>query len=83
MKNPPEQIPQEFEANRVKMQRKRELKFQLWGWFLFLASASFFTASSLRSGDLLSLFGSLFFFGACIVSLIPLVISVPRSSKGD
>jgi hypothetical protein len=83
MKNPPEQTPQDCEANRVKKQRKRELKFQLWGWFLFIASASFFTAASLRSGDFLSLCGSLFFFGACIVSLIPLVISVPRSSKGD
>lgn len=82
MRKPPELTPQELEENRAKIQRQRELKFQLWGWFLFIASASFFTASSLRSGDLLSLFGSLFFLGACIVFLVPLVSSGPRSSKG-
>ena len=82
MKKPSELTSQEFEETRAKIQRPRELKFQLWGWFLFIASASFFTASSLRSGDLLSLFGSLFFLGACLVFLIPLVSSGSRSSKG-
>ncbi len=57
----------------VKIQRTREVKFQLWGWGLFIASASFFTASSLKSGDTLSLLGSLFFLGACIVSVAPLL----------
>ncbi|CAA9384279.1 hypothetical protein AVDCRST_MAG94-5056 [uncultured Leptolyngbya sp.] len=83
MRKPPELTPQDLEENRAKIQRQRELKFQLWGWFLFIASASFFTASSLRSGDLLSLVGSLFFLGACIVSLIPLVTSGSTSSKGS
>lgn len=83
MRKPPQLTPQEFEKNRANLQRQREIKFQLWGWFLFIASASFFTASSLHNGDLLSLFGSLFFLGACIVSLIPLVISEFRSSKGS
>lgn len=57
----------------VKTQRTKEAKFQLWGWGLFIASASLFTLSSLRNGDVLSLWGSLFFLGACIVSAAPLI----------
>ncbi|NEZ66960.1 hypothetical protein D0962_30105 [Leptolyngbyaceae cyanobacterium CCMR0082] len=57
--------------NRV---QKIELKFQLWGWALFILSASFFMAASIRVGDVLSLLGSLFFLFACILFLIPLVI---------
>ena len=58
----------------VKARLTKETKFQLWGWVLFIASASFFTASSLRNGDALGLLGSLFFLGACLVSAAPLVI---------
>jgi hypothetical protein len=54
-------------------QQRRELRFQLWGWALFIISAGFFTAASIRIGDTLSLLGSLFFLGACIVSVIPLI----------
>ncbi|NEZ54474.1 hypothetical protein DXZ20_01950 [Leptolyngbyaceae cyanobacterium CCMR0081] len=57
--------------NRV---QKIELKFQLWGWALFILSASFFMAASIRVGDVLSLLGSLFFLFACILFVIPLVI---------
>jgi hypothetical protein len=51
----------------------QERQFQLWGWGLFIASASFFTVSSVRSGDIFSLLGSLLFLSACIVSVIPLI----------
>ena len=51
-------------------------RFQLWGWILFVFSALFFIASSLRAGDLLSLLGGLLFLIACIVFLIPLVIEI-------
>jgi hypothetical protein len=72
---------QGFDKSMVKTQRTREVKFQLWGWVLFIASASFFTASSLRNGDILSLLGSLFFLGACIVSAAPLVVCGSQSSR--
>ena len=30
---------------------KKELKFQLWGWILFIVCAFIFIASSIRMGD--------------------------------
>lgn len=42
------------------------------GWLLFVLSALFFTASSIKSGDMLALAGSLLFLIACIVFLLPL-----------
>ena len=54
--------------------QKIELKFQLWGWALFILSAGIFVAASIRAGDILSLLGSLFFLFACFLFLIPLVI---------
>jgi hypothetical protein len=44
----------------------------LLGWSLFVVSALFFTAASLRAGDGLALSGSLFFLVACFVFLFPL-----------
>ena len=43
----------------------------LWGWGLFIVSALFFVATSLRAGDPLGLLGSLFFLVACFVFLAP------------
>lgn len=57
--------------------QKIEFKFQLGGWILFILSASFFTAASIRVGDVLSLLGSLLFLFACFLFLIPLVL-LPR-----
>ena len=48
-------------------------KFQFAGWILFVFSAIFFIASSLRAGDWLSLTGGILFLLACFVFLIPLV----------
>jgi hypothetical protein len=45
----------------------------LLGWSLFVVSALFFTAASLRAGDPLALAGSLFFLVACFVFLWPLM----------
>jgi len=50
---------------------KRGRKFQLCGWYLFLASATFFVITSIKTGDGIGLLGALFFFAACIVFLIP------------
>lgn len=49
----------------------RARKYQLWGWYLFLVSATFFVVASVRAGDVIGLLGALFFFVACIVFLIP------------
>ncbi|MFQ5785352.1 MAG: hypothetical protein ACE5H8_11095 [Alphaproteobacteria bacterium] len=53
------------------MSRERTRRLELWGWILFVVSALLFIASSLRSGDVLSLLGGLFFFAACVVFLVP------------
>ena len=52
-----------------------EKKCQIWGWVLFIASALFYGASAIRSGDLLGILGSLFFLVACFVFLIPFVFT--------
>jgi hypothetical protein len=57
-----------------KNRRTKAENFQLGIWGLFIASAGFFTASSLRNGDILSLLGSLFFLVACFVAIVPLVV---------
>ncbi|NIV71372.1 MAG: cytochrome oxidase subunit III [Calditrichae bacterium] len=49
----------------------RERKLHIWGWVLFLISAIFFTAISIKSGDILGLIGALLFLIACVVFLIP------------
>jgi len=45
----------------------------LLGWWLFLASAVFYSLSSWRAGDWISFAGSLLFIVACLLFLIPLV----------
>ncbi len=52
--------------------RRREIRFPLIGWLLFMVSAGFFIASSLRNGDPLGLAGALFFLLACFFFLPPL-----------
>ena len=54
--------------------RNTEVKFHLWGWILFLVCAGFFIASSIVSNNVLSLVGSIIFFVACVVFIVPLVI---------
>ncbi len=36
-------------------------KHDLWGWLLFVISALFFIASSIRNGDVIGLLGGVFF----------------------
>jgi hypothetical protein len=55
------------------MSKNAQHHFQFWGWILFIGSAIFFMASSLRSGDLLSLAGGALFLVACFVFLAPLL----------
>jgi hypothetical protein len=58
--------------------KQREMKFNLWGWILFVVCAFFFIASSLQGRDLLGLIGSIIFLIACIVFLYPLVTKNKR-----
>lgn len=56
-----------------------ERNWHLAGWVLFILCALLYIASSLRSGDMLSFTGSVVFFVACFVFLVPLL----RQSKND
>jgi hypothetical protein len=51
---------------------------QVFGWVLFVFSALSFIAAAIRNGDGMSLLGSLLFFVACFVFLVPLVRSGAR-----
>ena len=53
------------------MRGDRKLRWILAGWILFIVSAAFFIAASLRSGDMLSLAGGVFFLIACLAFLVP------------
>ena len=55
------------------MTQTTQYRFQLWGWILFIASAIFFVAASIRAGDPLSLIGGALFLLACFVFLAPLL----------
>ena len=56
-------------------------RLQLWGWIIFIFSALFFIASSIRAGDPLSLLGGLLFLVACFVFLVPLVAELNASAN--
>ena len=61
------------------MSQITQQRFQLWGWILFIASAIFFMASSIRAGDPLSLIGGAFFLLACFIFLAPLLTQLAAS----
>ena len=44
-------------------------KYDIWGWLLFVISALFFIASSIRNGDVIGLLGGVFFLLACVAFL--------------
>ena len=52
--------------------KSRELTYQTGGWVLFIVGTVLFLIASLRSGDLVSLAGSLAFLVGCILFMIPL-----------
>ena len=55
------------------MSQHAQHHYQLWGWILFIGSAIFFMASSIRANDPVSLMGGTLFLVACFVFLVPLV----------
>ena len=52
-------------SNSPRKGKRREI----WGWLLFVVSALFFIASSIRNGDMIGLLGGVFFLLACVVFL--------------
>jgi len=50
-----------------------ERTYQLIGWALFVICALFYIFAGLRSGDDLTVIGSLVFLVACFVFMIPLL----------
>lgn len=62
---------------------KRNLKFDLWGWILFVLCAGFFIASGLKNHDLFSLIGSIIFLIACLVFIIPLLTKGGKPTSSD
>ena len=50
---------------------RKDKEYDFWGWVLFVVSAAFFMASSIRAGDVVGLLGGLFFLLACAAFLVP------------
>ncbi len=55
--------------------KDREMKFQPWGWILFIVCAGFFITSAIKADDILGLAGSIIFLIGCVLFIIPLVIN--------
>ena len=58
-------------AGEQGMKAATESKLNLVGWMLFVISALWFIAASVRAGDAVSLLGGVFFLLGCIAFLIP------------
>ncbi|RDG31440.1 hypothetical protein DV872_12200 [Oceanispirochaeta sp. M1] len=56
-------------------------KYQLAGWFLFLLCAVLYLISGIRSLDYISIAGSIIFFLACIIFLIPLIEEIGNDHR--
>ncbi len=52
---------------------RREVKYHLAGWILFILCACFFIASSIKNQDTLALIGSMLFLIACLIFIVPLI----------
>ena len=52
---------------------KSEMKYQMWGWILFIICALFFIGAGVQNRDFLTTVGSVVFLAACIAFLIPLI----------
>ena len=50
---------------------RRDERHDFLGWMLFVVSAAFFMASSIRAGDVVGLLGGVFFLLACAAFLVP------------
>jgi len=66
-------MKQHSENEKSSQERIREVRYQLWGWILFMVCAVFFIAAGIKNRDVLTLVGSIVFLAACVVFLIPVV----------
>lgn len=65
------------------MSQQAQHRYQLWGWILFIGSAIFFMASSIRADDPVSLMGGTLFLVACFVFLVPLVAEIRANASNS
>ena len=68
-------------AREQGMKAATESKLNLVGWMLFVISALWFIAASVRAGDTVSLLGGVFFLLGCIVFLIPYALRMRASGS--
>ncbi len=61
----------------------RKKNHDFLGWMLFVVSAAFFMASSIRAGDVVGLIGGVFFLLACAAFLVPYFGPRGGSRRGD
>ncbi len=61
--------------------RKRENRYHLAGWVLFLLCAALFLFSAVRDGDGILALASLVFLLGCVLFLIPLVSPHAKTGK--
>ena len=65
------------------MSQHAQHRYQLWGWILFVGSAFFFMASSIRANDPISLMGGALFLVACFVFLVPLMAELKAGASNS
>jgi len=58
---------------------EQSVNYQLIGWILFILCSFFFLASAIKNHDTLTIIGSVIFFIACIIFLIPLIFSSEKA----
>ena len=62
---------------------RRDERHDFLGWMLFVVSAAFFMASSIRAGDVVGLLGGVFFLLACAAFLVPYLAPRARGARQD
>jgi len=60
---------------------KKDLMVQLLGWVLFVICSLLFTLAGVRAQDSLTIAGSVTFFLACLVFIIPLVKAIRNDDQ--
>jgi hypothetical protein len=65
------------------MSQHAQHRYQLWGWILFIGSAIFFMAASIRANDPVSLIGGALFLVACFVFLVPLLAELKAGTSNS
>lgn len=66
------------------METPNAFSLQLLGWILFILCALIYIAANIRSGDWLSLAGSVLFLAACVVFAVPMLLKpANRNVKKD